>query len=89
MLLLTRSGQRLLRQNLIGLYHLYRGGNCMKTRLVLYADEGKVLTDGNIYGTEIYLAENVSADSYREITTEEYENILNKQTEEGVLDADK
>ena len=48
----------------------------MKTRTVIYADEGKVLTDGEIYGTQIFLAEGQSAKDFHEITQEEYENIL-------------
>ena len=45
----------------------------MKTRKVIYADEGKVLTNGTIYGTRIYLAEGMSADAFYEISTEEFE----------------
>lgn len=44
----------------------------MKTRKVIYADEGKVLTNGTIYGTKIYLAEGRSADEFYEISAEEY-----------------
>lgn len=61
------------------------GGADMKTRLILYADEGKVLTNGEIYGTEIYLEEGVSADGFYEITSAEYEQILNAEVEEGEL----
>ena len=39
-----------------------------------------ILTNGEIYGSEIYLAEGMDASSFREITTEEYENIM--KTEE-------
>ena len=44
----------------------------MKTRKVLYAESCKVLTNGDIYGTRIYLAEGMTADSFYEITSEEY-----------------
>ena len=44
----------------------------MKTRTVLYADEGKVLTDGTHYGKVIYLAEGVEPSAYYEITEDEY-----------------
>lgn len=54
----------------------------MKTRTVIYADEGKVLTDGEIYGVQIFLAEGQSADNFHEITREEYENILAAEAEE-------
>lgn len=53
----------------------------MKTRKVLYAENGKVLTNGEIYGTRIYLAEGQSADDFYEITTEEYAAIMEKQNE--------
>lgn len=44
----------------------------MKTRTVLYADEGKVLTNGETYGKVIYLADGASPDAFYEITDEEY-----------------
>ena len=55
----------------------------MKTRTVIYADEGKVLTNGEIYGTQIFLAEGQSADEFYEITQEEYEEIT-KEDEQYV-----
>lgn len=50
------------------------------TRIVLTADEGKVLTDGEIYGKQIFLAEGKSADGYYEIDEEEYK-ILTENNE--------
>lgn len=44
-------------------------------RKVLKATDGMVLTNGEIYGTEIYLAEGVDESSFYEITNEEYEEL--------------
>ena len=52
---------------------------------VLIADEGKILTDGEVYGRTIYLAKNRSADEFHEITEAEYEEVQ-KQNE---AEADK
>ena len=51
----------------------------MQTRTILYADEGKVLTDGKTYGTIIYVEVGGSTDQYYEITKEEHEAILAEQ----------
>ncbi|MBR2335811.1 MAG: hypothetical protein IKA62_06280 [Clostridia bacterium] len=48
----------------------------MKTRKILYADEGKILTNGEIYGKQIFLAEGVSEYDFYEITESEYERML-------------
>lgn len=53
----------------------------MTTRMILYADEGKVLTNGEIYGKEIYLAEGLTADNFREITDAEYNVIQAAEAE--------
>lgn len=45
----------------------------MKTRQILYADSGMVLTDGSVYGKVVYLAEDADASAFREITEEEYQ----------------
>ena len=50
------------------------------TTMLLKADEGKILTDGEIYGRTIYLAKNRSPEEFHEITEAEYEEIQ-KQNE--------
>lgn len=60
----------------------------MITRKVLYADEGKVLTNGEIYGKQIFLADGVSEDSFHEIAEAEYELILAEKEKEARLNAD-
>lgn len=44
------------------------------------AREGYVLTDGEIYGKRIYLAEGVDKTSFKEITEEE-NNAIQRKTE--------
>ena len=56
-------------------------------RIVLKADEGFVYTNGEIYGTTIYLAEGVSAEGFRQITIEEY-NRLMEQSAEGDIEGE-
>lgn len=51
----------------------------MKIRNVIYADDGKVLTNGETYGKQIYLAEGVDPNSFHEITDEEYAKILKEE----------
>lgn len=48
----------------------------MKKMITLYADGGKILTDGNVYGTTISLAEGETAENFREIAREEYDKML-------------
>mgnify|MGYP006994489098 CR=1 FL=1 len=57
----------------------------MTTRLILYADEGKVLTNGEIYGKEIYLAEGVSAEDFYEISDAEYEAVTKVNEHSGEI----
>jgi hypothetical protein len=48
----------------------------MRKMITLYADEGKVLTNGSEYGTTISLSEGSVPDNYYEITLEEYQEIM-------------
>lgn len=49
-------------------------------RKVIEASEGMILTDGEIYGIKIYLADGENESKFYEITKEEYE----KLTEEAL-----
>jgi hypothetical protein len=51
----------------------------MKTRMIIYAEDGHVLANGEIYGTQIFLADGVNAEDFYEITVEEYQKILDEQ----------
>ena len=53
----------------------------MKTRLILYAEEGMILTNGEAYGKEIYLGQNDVPENWHEITDAEYEEVLKQQEE--------
>lgn len=54
----------------------------MKTRIILYADAGKVLTNGEIYGKQINLAEGLDGKDFREITDAEYAEVMKEQEKE-------
>ncbi len=54
----------------------------MVERKVLYADEGKYLTDGEVYGKVICLSEADDRANYTEITDEEYEQIMAESEDE-------
>lgn len=51
------------------------------------AREGYVLTDGEIYGKRIYLAEGVDKSAFKEITEEEY-NAMQEEQNGGLNDYD-
>ena len=57
----------------------------MKTRKIIYADEGKILTNGTLYGKQIFLAEGVSEFDYHEISEEEYNAILAEEEAEAKI----
>ncbi len=44
----------------------------MIQRIMLIADEGKILTNGEFYGRTLYLAEGSDATAYHEISEAEY-----------------
>ena len=48
-------------------------------RTILTASEGYVLTDGVIYGTKIFLAEERDPADFYEISRDEYERIMLEQ----------
>ena len=54
----------------------------MTTRKILYADEGKVLTNGESYGKIIYLAVGENADNWYEIDLAEHEKALQEEQQE-------
>lgn len=49
------------------------------TRIKLTASEGMVLTNGETYGTEIFLHEGDDGSAYYEIPREEYDAIMEEQ----------
>ena len=59
----------------------------MKTEIFeivkLTADEGKILTNGEIFGRVIALGNGDGAENYHEITEEEYEEIMREKEEEA------
>ena len=61
------------------------GGIKMKTRTIIYAENGKILTNGEIYGKQIFLADGVSKSDFYEITEEEYQMILENQRKQAEM----
>ncbi len=58
----------------------------MKQMITLYADSGKILKNGDTFGTTIQLAEGKTADGIEEITLEEYEEITKEAEADMVLE---
>ena len=54
----------------------------MKTRIVITAEDGNVLTNGEIYGKSIFLAEDADVNSFHEISEDEYNAIMAAKEEE-------
>lgn len=48
----------------------------------IIATDGHILTDGEIYGTEIYLGDGIDANSFYEITMETYQAMFEINLEE-------
>ena len=53
--------------------------NKINTRQPLIASEGMILTNGETYGSEIFLADGVEATDFYEITRAEYDAMLASQ----------
>jgi hypothetical protein len=51
-------------------------------RTSIKASEGHILTNGEIYGVEIFLADGADADAFHEITMSEYEKISETEEEQ-------
>ena len=49
------------------------------TRVRLTASDGMILTDGVIYGRELFLATTADKESFYEIAIEEYETMLKEE----------
>ena len=54
----------------------------METRQVIYANEDMILTNGEIYGTVIYLADGIDPSVFYEISKEEYDDICLSEMED-------
>jgi hypothetical protein len=48
----------------------------MKMRNILYADEGKLLTNGETFGRIVYLAEGESPKNWKEVAAEEISDAM-------------
>ena len=48
-------------------------------RTSIKAKEGYILTNGEIFGTEIFLAEGMKEEAFYEISKEEYERMMEEE----------
>lgn len=55
-----------------------------QTYIMLTADEGKMLTNGSVYGKYIALGKGDKAENYYEITEEEYQKLLKEAEEQAI-----
>ena len=53
-------------------------------RIHLIADEGKIYTNGTIYGTDIYLAEGIDNEGFYMIDKAEYEAKTKEEAEKQI-----
>lgn len=54
----------------------------MIVREVIYADKGNVLTNGELYGTPIFIGDGMNINDFHEISNEEYQQILSENSDE-------
>lgn len=52
-------------------------------QIILTADDGMYLTNGETYGKTVVLPETARIDDWREITEEEYKSIVEEETAVG------
>lgn len=55
------------------------------TLIKLKASEGMILTNGDVFGREIFLGKGDSPENWHEITDEEYEKIQEERNKENEL----
>jgi hypothetical protein len=51
----------------------------------IVANKGKILTNGEIYGRVIFLADGTSEEGFYEITEAEYQKILEEQEQTEII----
>lgn len=51
----------------------------LKDEIMIFADKGKILTDGEVYADAFSLAKDRTSGEYFEISQEEYDRILRDQ----------